>query len=568
MAKLPLGNERCILSTELGYDTQSDLVIFVLYNEKERNELERIFKTPKENDTENTFSEVHIVIITETIQEKLVAQEHKKEIKNNIKKYLEKFCESQNIKWNFQVFHIPQQENEGHNIRVSERIGALHYPSKKSSIEEQKDEFVTIESDVYIANLYDIVSIYNQVGDELFDGNVRYHVKDSMDVEKEMCNTLKKSPEDFFLFNNGIVMRLQDKSCLDRRKEYSIKLTYKKKEDFSVVNGAQTISTAAEFFYQQSSDEKSGAEEEKNNAKEKAQVLLRICYPEKPKDKASAVKINEKLNSISIALNRQKPIKPTDVQYSCPEVLKINELFTTKQNDLKAKPFLFYCVKRGQNTPHQAHYQLGEVGRVVMAYYHNTPGSARAKSVAQIVCYETGETEEAGNLETKQHIYAPMSNASNPLGVFMQWYRPVNFAMQLMNVYDKALKNNEQMTKKNENEKVILNNGKLFFAAWVINQINDRCCGQKQNGNFEQFPYSYISENKEQDIIKYIFDYAELVDRSSAEYINLKNRTILGSNDFKTDEFYGKWCEYAQTDNSVTKWINEFDQLLEDSMDS
>lgn len=49
-----------------------------------------------------------------------------------------------------------------------------------------------IYSDVYLAKLFDIVSLYNHIGAELFARNVRYHIRDALNVESQIQNTLTK----------------------------------------------------------------------------------------------------------------------------------------------------------------------------------------------------------------------------------------------------------------------------------------------------------------------------------------------------------------------------------------
>ena len=62
-----------------------------------------------------------------------------------------------------------------------------------------------------------------------------------------MKKTLRENPEDFWYLNNGITIIIQNETAFDYSKKSRICLDYKSPGIISVINGAQTISTAAEF---------------------------------------------------------------------------------------------------------------------------------------------------------------------------------------------------------------------------------------------------------------------------------------------------------------------------------
>ena len=112
-----------------------------------------------------------------------------------------------------------------------------------------------ISSRVYVAKLFDIVALYNHIGTELFARNVRYHIADALNVESEIQETLEAYPEDFFNSNNGVAIQLKKREDLDTRDEYAVQLNYSQRGELSIINGAQTISAAADFFFQQAAEE-------------------------------------------------------------------------------------------------------------------------------------------------------------------------------------------------------------------------------------------------------------------------------------------------------------------------
>ena len=98
---------------------------------------------------------------------------------------------------------------------------------------------------------------------------------------------------------------------MNNSKNSSVILDYnslKFPEVVSVINGAQTITTAAEFWYDDIGSKDENAEEIRERARKQARVLLRImCVNEDRKD------CQAELDQISISLNRQKPIKGEDI---------------------------------------------------------------------------------------------------------------------------------------------------------------------------------------------------------------------------------------------------------------
>ena len=93
----------------------------------------------------------------------------------------------------------------------------------------------------------------------------------------------------------------------------------------SVINGAQTITTAADFLYGDAKRNEDDPEGARTRAMEQARVLLRImCVNEDESD------CQGEFDQISISLNRQKPIKGEDIAYTDPLVYEISCSARTK----------------------------------------------------------------------------------------------------------------------------------------------------------------------------------------------------------------------------------------------
>ena len=101
--------------------------------------------------------------------------------------------------------------------------------------------------DRYNANLYDLVKLYDNLGDDLFKDNVREKIENVLDVDTEIKNTLEKHPESFWFLNNGITL-LVESDNIKQRREYQLDIKVNNNCDVSVINGAQTISVAAMYY--------------------------------------------------------------------------------------------------------------------------------------------------------------------------------------------------------------------------------------------------------------------------------------------------------------------------------
>ena len=89
----------------------------------------------------------------------------------------------------------------------------------------------------------ELVTIHQEFGDALFDRNVRNPLGAKSSVNQAIYDTLKTNPDRFFYLNNGITMLaevIDAKSIKPGGQEIFVR-------GLSVVNGAQTISTASRF---------------------------------------------------------------------------------------------------------------------------------------------------------------------------------------------------------------------------------------------------------------------------------------------------------------------------------
>lgn len=95
------------------------------------------------------------------------------------------------------------------------------------------------------AKLTDLVDLHSKEKSALFDKNIRLFLGPKTPVSKSIQETLATRPDHFFYLNNGVTVlceRIEHKSTTDKGGGKRLKIA-----GFSVINGAQTISSASQF---------------------------------------------------------------------------------------------------------------------------------------------------------------------------------------------------------------------------------------------------------------------------------------------------------------------------------
>lgn len=95
------------------------------------------------------------------------------------------------------------------------------------------------------AKLADLVALHLREGNALFDKNIRLFLGPKTAVSQAIQKTLAENPTHFFYLNNGITVlceRIDSKSTTRRGASKRLKI-----HGFSIINGAQTVSSASRF---------------------------------------------------------------------------------------------------------------------------------------------------------------------------------------------------------------------------------------------------------------------------------------------------------------------------------
>lgn len=103
------------------------------------------------------------------------------------------------------------------------------------------------DTHIGVALVSDLVALHQKHKKALYERNIRYFLGSrESDVNKSIQDTLRKAPDEFFYLNNGITA-LADLVEAPQGSKASKRLRLR---GLSVINGAQTISSAAEFVTQ------------------------------------------------------------------------------------------------------------------------------------------------------------------------------------------------------------------------------------------------------------------------------------------------------------------------------
>ncbi|MBV6738297.1 AIPR family protein [Priestia megaterium] len=236
------------------------LFIYDIYSENEKKSFDFLVNEVKKLKGIH-FKEINFVIIVRSIRQKYALPNNEEFenalsiFKDELKNLLEE-KQSRNIKISYKFIPITADLSTNNikpfDIKIKDRYRAT-----------QANPLVNPKTNglVFTANLFDIVKLYDRIGDSLFNDNLRIGLGDKQDfleVAPEITKTLKNNPEEFWFLNNGITI-IVDEQALDLSSNNFLRLysdtvtvedVEKKELKISVINGAQTISAAGKFFFE------------------------------------------------------------------------------------------------------------------------------------------------------------------------------------------------------------------------------------------------------------------------------------------------------------------------------
>lgn len=221
------------------------------------------------------------------------------------------------IKINFFPFFLAMHHNQKeYSVKVHDNI------SNCIRISETRGDEQELKSELYAVDLQDLISLYNDYGDDLFKDNLRFHLDTPKykSIDNNIEKTLESNPEMFWFYHNGITLLIKDKECINRDRIETI--TLKPNDNISIINGAQTLYTVSNYYF-------SLLEKEKNEKNEKEKIVNRIKNVKKAKVLLRIIindtKDNWVNNNITIFLNSQKPVGEEDIKYFSKEIQAFND---------------------------------------------------------------------------------------------------------------------------------------------------------------------------------------------------------------------------------------------------
>ncbi len=416
---------------------------------------------------------------------------------------------------NTDVFFVPEVTNKPIEISVT-RMNSLIFPEPNINLNVMgnKDDGKVDETCgyVFVVSLADLVNIYNQVGDELFSSNLRYGIADKMSLEVSMKKTLLEEPDMFWFYNNGItIVTEQDSIGLENAGKIILSEGWKSSNlGFSIINGAQTISTVSRIFDDESEDEGKILA-----AKKKAKVLLRIITAKK---KATR-------KNITIALNRQKPVTPEDIAFQTNFVSEFNEYMDGRERDEKE---YLHIIKRGESLYDDNTIELSLFARLVYACLMN-PTEARNNSHADLY-YKDKDCDKLNPAYFKTAFEESGDQSEKDLA-FEKYYQEIIWAYRVYKAFNTELRKfDDKMTK------TILANNRWSFVAYLLKSIY-RFTGKELEVNYKDF-------TEQEEIIGKLKDYMN----AFALTIDTAYKNAYTPNDSKTKEFWETLISSPQQD--------------------
>ena len=328
-------------------------------------------------------------------------------------------------------------------------------------------------------HLYQLVEIYNRIGDKLFKRNVRYGLNEQLGVDRAIKDTLRNNPGEFWFKNNGITILVERPDFrLDRVEEVLLEHISEYGDlHFSVINGAQTITASAQCLYEMEYDlkecinkgeaEEAAKLEEKIRQSKNAKVLLRIIHiPHSAQAAESEADSTREVNEISVALNRQKPIKAEDIAFASPFVVKLAAFLEREQMNGKR---YFRLVKRGEGNIARRTVDLVDFARARKACA-GYPGDARSKGT-NVLLSSRNDTGGEYSFQDKT-IFVPEwleAEDEQEAEIFEKYYGAVYFAVRVADFYGKNVK---KIITDNPAAAAVLQNGKWYFTTYMVQLFN------------------------------------------------------------------------------------------------
>lgn len=246
----------------------------------------------------------------------------------NISEIVDDYIEGLLARWNRPRSLVSVQAFE--LTRILDEMGSIS-PGYDMGFEFILDEWMrvpgTIDSYIGTVSANQIAEWYDTVGESMFDHNIRDHLGQTK-VNSVIAESLRTTPENFWLLNNGITILAEHVSVRrPRNSDTSIPSTHAvliSASNASVVNGAQTIGA----IYLASTDQVLA---------DTVKVLVRIIVmPPRGED---AIKVSRAANTTNpVASQDIVALDPAQIMIQTELAIELDKVYVIKRSDLAPHP--------------------------------------------------------------------------------------------------------------------------------------------------------------------------------------------------------------------------------------
>lgn len=540
LIRLSCEEQDCVSDSETLKIESREQLILAVYRKDEKVLFDQVIKKAASMEIKPDVEGIHVIFFVQGMRARIQLEKgFSTVVKSRITAALQRRTGRKNLP--LRCTYILDQEYKEQSVEFKNlrRYEIMHMPPISSRINiEDSDEGKTgdrgkdsLHALVFPTELFQLVELYNTVGDLLFKNNVRIGINEMLGVDRAICKTLEDEPEYFWYKNNGITILVRNRDLkLTNHESLCLGQIQPDQElNFSVINGAQTITASARYFFDmeyqcrnsRDDSEKKKLSEKLENSKT-AQVMVKVIFVPEGN--------NTIATEISVALNRQKPIKIEDIAFTTPFVEKLAGYL---ERGMKTGQAEFRLARRGEEISRNQQMDLVSFVRAGKALL-GKPGEARSQGASTLLKFQVDDAGAYAFQQKDVFVKAWMeADESVEEKVFRRFYGALWFANQLALKYDKIKKN---IKEEDPSILTVVKNGKWYFTAALVQLLNDFSRskeGDVEGPDFSEFHASL--EDVEEQLPKGILCFAKLV----AFYVNsCKKYGELDSNLFKKNDCY------------------------------
>jgi hypothetical protein len=186
---------------------------------------------------------------------------------------------------------------------VAPAVPIIHLPIHKDQSFRRHDDRTGITSWIFSMVGSDLGRLCNDIGDRLFARNIRGYLGQTTSVNRGMEHTLKKEPQYFWYFNNGVTIVCDAAKEITEKNQKNLRVA-----NAQVINGQQTTRTLA------------------RHTDSSATILVKVIVVPRADD-GSHDNYSHLIGEIVSATNWQNAISQSDLKSNDPEQVRLERDF-------------------------------------------------------------------------------------------------------------------------------------------------------------------------------------------------------------------------------------------------